>query len=141
MKKRWKTSIFVTLFVIILLVSLLTACQKIQKVEKNQVEKITAWTHNTVKYELNEEDSAKFIELYNVSKYEGKGTGEGGTPNFGITVYFFDGAYLRVNDFYGKLEVWLYDADGDEKEWYYISSNELYNYVSELANKIDEISK
>ena len=141
MKKHCKTSIFFTLFVIILLVSLLTACQKIQKVEKNQVEKITAWTHNTVKYELNEEDSAKFIELYNVSKYEGKGTGEGGTPNFGITVYFFDGAYLRVNDFYGKLEVWLYDADGDEKEWYYISGNELYNYVSELANKIDEISK
>ena len=46
-----------------------------------------------------------------------------------------------MNDFYGTLEVWLYDADGDEKEWYYISSNELYNYVSELANKIDGISK
>jgi len=120
---------------------MLTACKEIERIEEQQVEKISIWTHTIERYELNAEDSAKFIELYNAAKYAGEATGEGGTPEFGIHVSFRDGTQLYVNDFYGKFEVWLDDADGDKKEWHYIGSNDLYNFVSELANKIDAISK
>lgn len=124
-------------FAFFLFASLLTACQKNQRIESNQIEKIVAWTHNTAEYTLSEDDFAKFIELYNAAQYGGKATGEGGTPDFGIIVYFSDGTYLRVNDFYGKLEVGL-DKGSNKEAWYYISSNELYTFMAELANKIDK---
>ena len=137
MKTRKTLSVFSVLIIVILCVSLFTACQRFERIETSQVERIVLWTQTTVdEYELNAEESAKFIELFNSSKYAGKGTGEGGTPEFGIRVYFRDGAYLRVNDFaaLGKdLEVSLHDSEGKEKAWYYISNEELYTFVSELS--------
>lgn len=144
MKKHRIKLILPVLFVIISCVSLFTACQKIERIEENQVEKIVVWSQYAEEYELSADDSARFIELYNSSKYSGKGTGEGGTPKFGIYVYFRDGARLRVNDFDGlgkDFEVSLYNSDGASKAWYYINSEELYNFVSELADKGKEIGK
>ena len=132
------TSVLFALFIVGLCVSLFSACQRVERIEANQVKRITVWTQITEECELNADDSAKFIALFNSSKYEGKGTGEGGTPEFGICVYFCDGTYLLVNDFgcLGKdFEVSLRDSDGNDKEWYYLSSEELYTFVSELANK------
>ena len=143
MKTYKNTSVLSALFIVILCMSLFTACQKVAQIEANEVERIAVWTQITEECELNADDSAKFIELFNSSKYEGKGTGEGGTPEFGICVYFRDGIYLLVNDFCfaGRdFEVSLRDSDGNTKAWYYLSSEELYTFVSELANKSTEPS-
>lgn len=138
MKKHKIAAIFSALCIVILCVSLFTACQKIERIEASQVERIVIWAQNTEEYELNAEDAARFIELYNASKYKGKGTGEGGTAEFGICVYFRDGTCLRANDFFGKLEVSIHNVDGKTRDWYYISSEELYTFVSELADSIKE---
>lgn len=144
MKTQKIVSAFSALFLVILCVSLFSACQRVERIEANQVEKITVWTQTMQERELNADDSAKFMELFNSSKNEGKGTGEGGTPEFAIRVYFRDGTYLLANDFSGSagrdFEVSLYDSDGNKKEWYYISNEELYTFVSELAGKSTEIS-
>ena len=99
MKQYKIVSIFFVLFMALWCVTLFTACQKINRIEMSQVEKIVVWAENTEEYEVTAADSARFVELYNSSKYEGKGTGEGGTPEFGIRVYFHTGEYLCVNDF------------------------------------------
>ncbi len=141
MKKHRIASIFSALFIVILCASLFAACQRVEQIDANQVERIEVWHQLGGSLELTADDSARFIDLYNSSKYEGKGTGDGGTPDFGILVYFRDGTYLSASDFFGKLEVSLRTADGGQKAWYYISSKELYTFVSELADKATETNK
>ena len=112
-------------------------------IEENQVEKIVAWVIDSEKeHELSSDEANKFIELFNTSKYEGKSTGEGGTPEFGISVYFSDGAYLLANDFDGlrKFEVSFHKADGGQRSSYYISSEELYAFAAEMADKVEKSS-
>ncbi len=143
MKKHRIASIFSALFIAVLCVSLFTACTKIERIEENQVEKIVARVVNSEKeYEMASDDAKKFLELFNASKYEGKSTGEGGTPQFGISVYFSDGAYLLVNDFDGlrKFEVSFCKANGVQQHSYYISSKELYAFAAELADKVENNS-
>ena len=143
MKKHRIASIFSVLFIVVLCVSLFTACNKIERIEENQVEKIIARVVNSEKeYEITSDDVKKFIELFNASKYEGKSTGEGGTPEFGISVYFSDGAYLLVNDFDGtrKFEVSFCKADGTQQHSYYISSEKLYTFAAGMADKVEQDS-
>ena len=143
MKKHRIASIVSALFIVALCVSLFTACNKTDSIEENQVEKIVAWVINREKeYELTPDDAKKFIELFNTANYEGKSTGEGGTPQFGIRVYFSDGAYLQANDFDGlrKFEVFFRKANKDQQHSYYISSEELYTFFAEMADKVEENS-
>ena len=143
MKKYRIASIISTLFIVVLCVSLFTACNKIESIEENQVEKIVAWVVNSEKeYEMTSDEAKEFIELFNASKHEGKSTGEGGTPQFGISIYFSDGTYLLVNDFDGlrKFEVSFRKANKDQQHSYYISSEELYTFSAEMADKLEENS-
>ena len=130
-------SVFSVLIIVILCVSLFTACRRFERIETSQVERIVLWTQTTVEeYELNAEESAKFIELFNSSKYEGRESEYGTTAEFGIHVYFRDGTYMNVNDFQSggfDFEVSLRDSDGKEKTGYYTSNEELYTFVSELS--------
>jgi len=141
MKKHRIVCVFSVLFVVLLCMSLLTACRAFQRIEENQVEKIVVWVYDYGKkeYEMTSDDTKKFIELYNSSKYGGEGTGEGCTPEFGIHVYFRDGTYLLVNDFCGfrKFEVSFRNADGVQKAWYYISSEEFSAFAADLADKAE----
>ena len=144
MKKHRITSIFSVLFIVVLCVSLFTSCnKKIERIEENQVKKIVAWVINSEEeYELSSDETKQFIELFNSANYEGKSTGEGGTPQFGICVYFSDGAYLKVNDFDGihKFEVSFCKADGTQQHSYYISSEKLYTFAAGMADKVEQNS-
>ena len=144
MKKHRIASIFSALFIVVLCISLFTACNKIESIEENQVEKIVAWIYvnGEKEYEMTSDDTKKFIELFNTSKYEGKSTGEGGTPEFGVRVYFSDGACLVVNDFCGlsKFEVGFHKADGGQRSSYYISSEEFYAFTAEMVDKAQKSS-
>ena len=127
---------FSALLIVFLCVSLFTACQRFERIEASQVERIVVWTHLVEECELNEDDSAKFIELFNSSKYEGKESDFGTTPEFGIYIYVRDGTYLYVTDFpCGGMdfEVSLHDSDRNEKEHYFITNEELYAFVLELT--------
>ena len=139
MKKHRIASIFSVLFIVALCVSLFAACNKMDSIEENQVDKIAAWVIDSEKeYELSADEAKKFIELFNTASYEGKSTGEGGTPQFGIRVYFSDGAYLYVNDFCGlaKFEVYSCKANGSQSRCYYVSSEELFAFAAEMADKV-----
>lgn len=64
-----------------------SACGKsLDLIDVAQGEKVILWSHNG-KYELTEEESKRLIELYNDSNYEGRANGEGGTPDFGVSIY------------------------------------------------------
>ncbi len=110
----------------------LFACNSTDRVDERQVEKIVLG-----EYAFSESEVKQFIELFNSASYEGEGTGIGGTPDYIIEVYIDDGSYLLVNQF-GSLgcdfEVFLYN-DGKRLEWYYVNSEELKEFVSELLNK------
>ena len=143
MKIHRIASILSALFIVALCVSMFTSCNKIESIEENQVEKIVAWVVNGEKeYEMTSDEAKEFIELFNASKHEGKSTGEGGTPQFGISIYFSDGAYLLVNDFDGlhRFEVSFCKADGTQQHSSYISSEELYVFAAEMVDKVEKNS-
>ncbi|MCH5183882.1 MAG: hypothetical protein J1E00_06875 [Oscillospiraceae bacterium] len=105
------------------------------KIDSDQVEKITVWSHSFDEQELNVRDTETFIKLYNKAKYGGKATGEGGTPEYGVDVYFVDGSRLVINQFGyvgHDFKVALYDANGPKNDWYYVDSQDLYEFVSEI---------
>lgn len=143
MKKHKNAFIASALFIVILCLPLLTACNKMERIEENQIERIVVWVHGRKEYEMTSDDAKIFIELYNSSKYGGAGTGEGCTPEFGIRVYFRDGTYLLVNDFCGfrKFEVSLRNADGIQQACYYISSEAFSEFALELADKAEKNSE
>ena len=67
-------------------------------------------------YLLPEEDLNTFIYWFNKAEYKGEGTGEGGTPDYTLEVFFKDGSTMRISDFGGKgitFEVFRFDADGN----------------------------
>lgn len=142
MKKHRITSIFSVSLIVMVCASLFAACQKIERIEENQVEKIVVWAQTADEHELSADDCARFIELYNASKYKSERTGEitaePGTPEFGAVVYFRDGTNLRLNDYDGfagrDFQVSLRNADGNEETQHYISSKELYTFVSKFAD-------
>ena len=69
----------------------------------------------------------KIIEEYNKSKYGRRATGEGGTPDFGLIIFFKNGQKTLVNDFYGKVEV------SHNKKSFYLENENLYHLIKELS--------
>lgn len=122
---------FILLYSILLCFSFSACSKNLNTINISQVEKIILWTHKN-KYELTAEDSERLIELYNASRYAGKATGEGGTPDFGVTIYFYNQTQLSVNEFAGGI------ADGSLFEVFssspfnsafYLNSSELYSFI------------
>ena len=143
MYKQKIAGIISILLVAIMCLSLFAACKKIDRIEETQVQEVILWVDGkSGEYTLNEEQVAKVIELYNTSKYEGEGIGDGGTPQFQFCVYFRNGAYLVINEFDGSqdrdFEVSLYNADKTEQSWYYVSSDALKGFALELVEQVKQ---
>ena len=132
------TSVFSIFLIIILCISLLASCGEIKKLDQSSIEKINIWSGASKNSELSEEQKAEFIKLYNAAEYDGKANGEGMTPQFGIYMDLSDGTKLNVNDFVTKLVVTVRNKKGKTKAWYYINSQELYTFMSELANELEQ---
>jgi len=134
MKKYFK--VLSLLIICIGLCASLFACNSNERIDEDKVEKIELG-----EYAFSESEIEQFIELFNSASYEGEGTGEGGTPDYIITVHLDDGSYLNINQFGATdrdFEVFRYN---DEKrlEWYYVNSKELKEFVSELiAQRLDD---
>ena len=89
-------------------------------------------------YLLPEEDLKTFYYWFNKAEYKGEGTGEGGTPDYTLKVFFKDGSTMRISDFGGKgitFEVCRFDADGNNTEWYYVYIDELETYFERMSEK------
>ena len=109
--------------------------KRFPQIDAQRVEKITVWSY-TARQQLDSDEIDKFIQMYRSSQYNGNGTGEGGTPEFGASVYYIDGSVLHVNDFQtmGRdFEVTLFDATGKREVWCYINNQALLEYLSMLV--------
>ena len=141
MKKSKIVWIVSALCVVALCVSLFAFWASFHKIDSDEVEKIVLVVQHTKGYELSASDLERFIRLYNTSIYKGEGTGEGGTPDIQVFVYYQDGSRLIISEFAFKgrdFEVSLRDVNGKKKAWYYVSSKALVAFVSELVDEYCE---
>ena len=139
MKKHKIILIFSALFIVILCVSLLATCEKVDPINESQVTKIVVWPSGGKEYILSADEVAKFINLYNSSYHEGDAPLDyGSTPEYGARVYFSDGSLMRLSEWEGRIkhfEVSVYEADQSQTAWYYISNKKLDDFVAELIEK------
>lgn len=123
--------IFALILGIVLILSLCScSLKRYPTIEAEQVESIFLWEHTSC-WEMDPDQSEKFLKLYNRSWYKGKGTGEGGTPGFGVKIHFVDGAVWYINDFQtmGRdFEVGLFEDD-QRKAWFYLNNQALLDYL------------
>ena len=109
-----------------------------RRINLDRVEKVQ-FRNDPVSEGFSAEDTEKFIKLFNSARYAGEGTGDGGTPEIQVYVYYRDGSYLIISEFSGKgrdFEVTRHDANGKQEDWYYISSKELDAFVLEMVDKV-----
>lgn len=137
--KRSKNVLFISILCVLVACVLVLVCEdNPAQIDVNQVETIAVWDYiqdNCI--EIDAADTERFLKLYNSSKYGGKATGEGGTPEFGAIVHYADGKSLYVSDFHclgHDFEVYLYGRNG-KGQAYFVDSEELYEYVLELVKK------
>ena len=116
---------------------------EIDKIDREQVEKITLWAQTTkghINSELDDVDIEAFIKLYNNSEYSGKHDDSVGgcTPNFTINVCFSDGSFISISDFcgiQGDFSIYLCKYEGGEYTRPYFAKNkELEEFILNLIN-------
>jgi hypothetical protein len=105
---------------------LLIGCNPYSEITQDDVETAMIWTHE-LQRDMTDDEISQFLKQYNSSEYGGKSTGEGGTPDFGVSITLTDGKEIWVNDFYGKVEVMA------NKKNFYLENEELYELVKVLS--------
>ena len=99
-------------------------------IDNTEVKKVIFWTHQSER-EATADEMANILELYNTSKYGGKATGEGGTPDFGAKIILENDDEIYVNDFYGKVEVLT------KNRTFYLESQNLYETLKKAVSPPD----
>ncbi len=97
-----------------------------RSLETENIVSATVHTH-TAEGALNKEEVARFVELYNAAAYDGKATGEGCTPEFGVRIALKDGESIYINEFCGRHDL--------EVGRFYLESDELFEYMQSLVKK------
>lgn len=121
-----KLFIFITLMVF-----LFSGCNNsFFKIDNTEVEKIIIWTHSSER-ELTANETANIIELYNTSTYDGKATGGGGTPDFGVRIILKNNDIITVNDFGGNFEVFM------KNRAFYLENEVLYELLKKEVSSYD----
>ncbi len=115
-----------SIFLMCLALILLTGCDPYSALTPDDVESAMIWTHESQR-DMTEDEISKVLEKYNSSEYGGKATGEGGTPDFGISMQLSDGKEIWINDFYGKVEVYA------GKKSFYLENTELYELIKRIS--------
>ena len=123
---------FCSLLMVFIISSSLTSCKSnFSKLNTEDIKDIKIWTHAGSR-DLTESEISEFVRLYNASAYGGKATGEGGTPDFGISFKLirYD-KNLTVNDFNKKDKL---EIVGNGQ--FYIINKELYEFIEKLSKEI-----
>lgn len=123
----------IVLIILCLLLCFLVGCNgRYKTVDAEEVASASAWTHNG-RYELNAEELAELIKLYNSSEYKGKATGEGCTPEFGVEISLENGEKLYVDEFCGKRGD--FEAFYSSGKAFYLDNEKLLSYIEELCEE------
>ena len=121
----------IVLIMLCFLLCFLVGCNgRYKTIDEEKIVSAEVWTHNG-NYELNDDELTEVIKLYNASEYQGKATGEGGTPEFGVIISFENGDWLYVNEFCGKSGD--FEAFYKATKAFYLDNEELLSYVRELC--------
>ena len=125
----------------------LTACagdEEHLEITVDEVQKIRFSSQKSEDKELTSDEIEAFVELYNKSEYDGEATGEGGTPYYGVTVYYKDGSSLQINDFHSighDFEVgFRYDDDKRFENSFYVNNQELTDYLEGFLEDDSKVS-
>lgn len=103
------------------------------KLNADEIDRISLWNASlTASSDLKAEDAERFVELFNKARYAGKGTGEGGTPDWSVSVYCKDGTRYQISE-HGQAGSTV-QVQG-EKAWFYVESTELKDFILELMEK------
>ena len=133
---KLKKIIILGFFIIVFTISSCST-KTFNQIQESDISEISIWKESeepnnnlaSTKLLFNDEKS-KFVTLYNNSQYEGKATGEGGTPYFGAKVIFKDNSELVINQFddKGKFEVFYF-----KKQAYYLENQHLYDFLNDIT--------
>lgn len=116
---------------LILALFLFSGCSSsFSAMDNTEVKKVIFWTRQSER-EATADEMASILELYNTSKYGGKATGEGGTPDFGARIILENDDEIIVNDFYGKVEVLT------KNKAFYLETQKLYETLKKAASLPD----
>lgn len=126
------------LFCAFLVMACLAGCQKsVPPISEQDVESITIWFHFGER-PLNEEEIDTFVRLYSNSAHNGKTTGEGGTPDYGVRVQLTDGTELRMNQFgWGEGKDFELFYNGRPKVDCYVGNPDLKEFVLGILESIE----
>lgn len=128
---------------------LLTSCSAITgkvsfsrlKIKEENVESaVICFSGYNTTVTLNEEETEKFIELFNKVSEGIVPQGELATPDTSVSFKYKDGKTVRFY-FYGKdysTHEINFDKDGAHEDFYYFQSNELRDFVYQTRDKYSE---
>lgn len=132
--KKWLVGSGVAVVCIILILVCIGSIRK--PIIPFQVEKIELKTYDHRDYgnaELTNEEEKKLIKLYNQAWYAGDVTGEPCCDSYGFKVYYHNDSTLYVGEGTGSKMI-VRSRPGAP---FYIKSQELVDYICELAEKYD----
>ncbi len=100
------------------------------KLAPDGVASITVWSHDGLR-QLDAGEVVTVISAYNTAVYDGRATGEGGTPDFGAEILLTNGKTIWINRFSGSVsEVF---TDGLFKRAFYLESASLMSAIEQMA--------
>lgn len=135
---------------VLVLICILTSCSlsgkaniSKLKIKESKLDSINVHYHFGEKdAQLNEEETKKFVNLFNEIKQGIIPTGELVTPDLIITVNYENGSKTSIG-FYGEdystIDIRPYNKDGEAEDWYFANGaavDELRKYAYETAKAI-----
>lgn len=131
MKKSRIVWIGAVLCIVALCASLFAYWTSFHKIDPDKVE-IIRFGNDPVSEVFGEEDTAKFIKLFNAARYKEEDIGYGTTPDIMVCVYFHDGSYMIINEYgNGNFHVSVRNGDGDPVDNYFVNSKVLQAFALE----------
>ena len=137
--KKNKTVWIVIVCIVVVCLALFAWWKSAYMIDVSQVENIS-FGNSPASEAFSEEDTAKFILLFNLARYKGKDIGYGTTPELEMSVYFHDGRCLSVSEYGDHNFFVVYRADGKSQssQGYFIESKMLDDFVWKLAAEMAE---
>jgi len=125
---------------LIAVVLALTSCSgnSFKQIKNEDIVEVSVWANlpendwSTFTKELTDDELSNFILLYNKSQYNGKSSGEGGTPDFGAIIKFKNGDSYSLNQFAGKSD---FEVVMKNHQSFYLNNSDMFDYLNEISSE------
>ncbi len=81
------------------------------------------------KYQFDEEETEKFVSLFNGSQYRGKGEDVREVAGYRVNIYMSDGTQMEVHKFADSFIVTPNSEEYDD--YYYVKNDALYDFMDQ----------